>query len=713
LRKDAGLQPAAGAGLSLFPDAKPLFCFAKMWDTPVPQETSIGSFGDNGLDHRVAAIGHRLLQTFAAVAAAIGVSMSPGMAAQNPGAASGSAAGKPLSVRVVAYRIKARLDPAKKTIDATETLTYHNLTGKPLSEFPFHLYLNAFQPTSTFMREVHLTGTRGAGPGDDWDPKHFGSITVKSFKVAGVGDLTSQMKYIQPDDHNPDDRTVFEVPLPKPVAAGSDVQFEIAFHDQLPEVLERTGYKRDFFMVGQWFPKVGVWWHNAWNCHQFHSTTEFFADFGTFDVSVTVPQNYILGAGGDEVSSVSNPDGTKTVTFHAQDIHDFSWTASPRFTRVEDSWQGSAGTVKIHLLMSPGHLRQAERYLHVLKGTLAYFDRMYGPYPYDRITVVDPPNGALDAGGMEYSTLITAGTEWWMPKGLRLPEVVVEHEFGHQYWYGMVATNEFEEAWLDEGINSYTEVKAMDALYGRGQSGINLWGATLDDAGEQRLSYLRLPDADPMTRFAYLFMNDQSYGGVTYGKTATVLATLEGIIGEDTLQRALRVYFMRYRFTHPDGDDFMKTVEEVSGKDLGWYFNQAIRGTNILDYEILDIRSDRTDWYAKNPSPDKKGQTLYRDSVLVHRKGDFVFPVTVEIKFDNGQTVREPWDGRDRWIRYVYEKRAKLVSAELDPDHTVRMDKDFFNNSRTAAPHPRASLKIANAWLFVTQFLEQVLAWLA
>ena len=636
-----------------------------------------------------------------------------GGAAQRSAAAAALPAAKPLSVRVVAYHIQARLDPVKKTIDATETLTYHNLTGKPLSVFPFHLYLNAFQPKSTFMREVRMTGTRGTGPNDNWDPKRFGSITVTSFKVAGGQDLTAQMQFIQPDDHNPDDRTVFEVRLPRPVAPGTDVQFEIAFHDQLPEVVERTGYKRDFFMVGQWFPKVGVWWHNAWNCHQFHATTEFFADFGTFDVSVTVPQNYILGATGDVVSSVPNAGDTKTVTFHAEDIHDFAWTASPRFTLVEDSWKGSAGTVKIHLLMSPGHLNQAGRYLHALKGTLAYFDRMYGPYPYDRITVVDPPKGALNAGGMEYPTLITAGTAWWMPRGFRIPEVVVEHEFGHQYWYGMVATNEFEEAWLDEGINSYTEVKAMDAMYGRGHSLISLLGATWDDAGDQRFSYLIRPDADPMTRFAYLFMNDSSYGGVTYGKTATVLLTLEGIIGEDTLQRALHVYFMRYRFKHPGGEDFLKTVEEVSGRDLGWYFKQAVYGTNILDYEILKIRSDRVDWYVKNPPPRKKGQTMYRDSVLVHRKGDFIFPVAIEINFDNGEEVHERWDGRDRWIRYVYRKPAKIVSAEIDPSHAVRLDKDFFNNSRTAEAHPQASLKIANYWLIVTQFLAQALAWLA
>jgi hypothetical protein len=164
-------------------------------------------------------------------------------------------ANRALSTRVVAYQIEARLDSVKKTVDATETLTYHNLTGRPLDTFPFHLYLNAFQPTSTFMREVRLYGTRGTGPESGWDPKHFGASEVISFEVVGQGDFTKRLEFIQPDDGSRNDHTVFQVKLDKPVTPGSYAVFKIAFHDQLPEVVERTGYKRNFFMVAQWFPK--------------------------------------------------------------------------------------------------------------------------------------------------------------------------------------------------------------------------------------------------------------------------------------------------------------------------------------------------------------------------------------------------------------------------------------------------------------------------
>src|SRR5271157_5724671 len=199
----------------------------------------------------------------------------------------------PLSQRVVAYQIEAKYDSAQHTVDATETLTYRNLTGQPLNHFPFHLYLNAFQPKSTYAREAHRDSSFRSSLFENWNPEDYGSNEVTSFEVVGMGDLTKQMKFISPDDGNPDDKTVFEVQLPHPVAPGQDVQFKLKFRAKFPEVADRTGYKRTFLLARQWFPKVGVWWHGAWNCHQFHALTEFFADFGTYDVKITLPKNYV------------------------------------------------------------------------------------------------------------------------------------------------------------------------------------------------------------------------------------------------------------------------------------------------------------------------------------------------------------------------------------------------------------------------------------
>jgi len=562
------------------------------------------------------------------------------------------------------------------------------------------------------MTEVRLYGTRGTGPDSGWDPKHFGSITVAKLEVEGMGDLTNKMEFVQPDDQNKNDQTVFQVALPKPIAPGGSVKFNIAFTDLMPEVVERTGYKRDFYMVGQWFPKVGVWWKNAWNCHQFHASTEFFADFGTFDVKLTVPKDEVMGAAGDLVSSTDNPDGTKTLVYRSEDVHDFSWTASPNFHLIEDEWTGSAGPVKIHLLMSPGQLRTAPRYLKALKGTMKLFDEWYGPYPYDRITVVDPPHGAGDAGGMEYPTLITAGTSWNMPEGALVPEVVTEHEFGHQYWYGMVATNEFEEAWLDEGINSYTESKIMNALYGDHTANLNFPFAQFGANDQQRLGYLSTRNLDPLTRKAWQFYGGNSYGGTTYGKTATVLLTLEAVIGEDTMRRAMHTYFMRYRFTHPTGEDFLKTIEEVSGQNLRWYYDQAVYGTNVLDYQVRGVHSDPLDWYKEEKDREPKSSATYRTYVSVVRKGDFIFPVELHVTFEDGSTATEHWDGKDRWIRYSYDRKSKVKFAEINPGSKILLDQNFFDDSYTVEADSRATHKLHNIWLFCEEWFSQLVAWI-
>lgn len=623
--------------------------------------------------------------------------------------ATNAPAGQPLSQRVVAYTLDAKMDAEKKTVDATETLEYKNLTGQPLDTFPFHLYLNAFRPQSSFAYETHIGGgIRGSA--HDYPKAEIGGITISQMSADGYGDLTQQMQFTAPDDGNMADHTVMQVHLPRPVAPGATVRFHLTFHDKFPLSVARNGYKRDFIMGGQWFPKVGVFWHGAWNCHQYHSTTEFFADFGTFDVKLTVPDRYIVGASGVPLGEQNNGNGTKTLHFYGEDIHDFAWAASPHFVVMEDTFQSSMGPVKLHGLVLQSHASLGRRYLRVLKGSMQKFNDWYGPYPYKQITLIDPEPGS-EMYGMEYPTLITAGTSWWVPQSLPVGlETTTEHEFGHQYWYGMVATNEFEEAWLDEGINSYTEAKVMAALYGKKTSAIDLRYATMSDLETQRLGYLSDPDYDPMTRWAWKFYNANSYGAITYGKTATALTTLEVLVGEPTMQKALQVYFDRYRFKHPTGTDFLNTVAEVAGRnDLGPYFQAAVYGTRMLDYAVVDAASEPVKWW-KSPPKDYRGP--WRTVVAVHRKGDFKFPVTLEVRFSDGSKTREHWDGTDRWVRYTYVKNAKVVSAEVDPDHRILLDKNYFNNSYVVASDGTASWKLANYWMFVEQCAAQFASWL-
>jgi hypothetical protein len=620
---------------------------------------------------------------------------------------------QPMSQRVVHYEIDARYDSVKHTVDATEVLTYHNLTGQPLDHFPFHLYQNAFQPNATWIRESKVAGTRDVSY-EKWEDKDYGSEEIKSLEVVGQGDLTSNVQYIQPDDGNKDDKTVVDVRVPKPIAPGQYVQFKIAFQTKFPETQARSGWKHDFVLGGQWFPKVGVFWHGAWNCHQYHAMTEFFADFGVYDVKLTMPKFEVVGASGVKVGETNNSDNTKTVAYHGDDIHDFAWTASPRYRVKEDGvFHGQMGPVQMRILMQPAHWRQVGRHEKILRESLEHFESWYGPYPYKTITLVDP--GSAEAGGMEYPTFITGDTNWFMPNGLYLPEIVIEHEFGHQYWYGMVATNEFEDAWMDEGINSYSEVKVLDSILGKKTSGIDMLGSTFSEREQQRMGYIGVADLDPIAQKAYDYYSFNSYGGITYGKTASVLLTLESIIGEDTMAKAMRTYFMKYRFTHPTKEDFLKTIEEVSGKDLKWYFAQAIYGSQVMDYKVLKVESFPVNWYEKKKTRSHKDDknTVYRSYVWLQRKGDFIMPVEIEIKFEGGEKIREHWDGVSRWIKFTYEKKAKLESAEIDPDHKIQIDRNDFNNSYTAREHGKAARKLTNYWLVVTQWFGQALAWWA
>jgi hypothetical protein len=275
----------------------------------------------------------------------------------------------------------------------------------------------------------------------------------------------------------------------------------------------------------------------------------------------------------------------------------------------------------------------------------------------------------------------------------------------------------------------------MAAIEGRDTSFFKRRWASGSDLGLHYLEYIAEPDYDPITRYAWLFRDAASYGSITYGKTSMVLNTLAGIIGQDTMADAMRTYFMRFRFTHPTGEDFLRTIEEVAiqrgrtsglvqpqqGAQFGQpstpgfvinsglrpFFNQAVYGTAILDYAIDSIDSSPLEWWLPDAS-----HKVYLDVVTLHRLGDFVLPVTLEVVFSDGSHRRETWDGADRWKSFRYESGARIVSAEIDPDHTNLLDVQRFNNSRTVQSHPLAASKLTTAYLSFLQISSQLLGWL-
>jgi len=613
------------------------------------------------------------------------------LAASGPGAA--LAALPERSDRVARYELDAWLDHGARSVQGKGRITWRNTSEDLILELQLHLYMNAFKnDQTTFMKE-----SKGQHRGHGKKEGEWGWIDLLSLKLEGGGDLLSEASFIQPDDGNESDETVLRIPLREPIEPGGEITLETVFSTRLPQVFARTGYARDFYLVGQWFPKMCVYEREGvrgrevggWNCHQFHSESEFYSDFGSYDVKVTVPSDFVVGATGRLAEPPrATAGGTTTYRFIQDDVHDFAWTADPDFVQrvrtfsyaerrdpkeetrmsrvlgLDGSRIPAAGAtdlsgvpeeirlpdVEVKLLLQPEHASQADRHFEAVFNAILYFGYWYGRYPYGTLTVVDPAFGGRGAGGMEYPTLITAGTRWLAPSWRHEPESVTVHEFGHQYWYGLVASNEFEEAWLDEGLTTYSTGRLLDKVYGPNHNVERVAGIPLNlypffeiprDADpngiagsaarprlrSDRILYMRWAGAsnEPLLNFfrdlpiltqpsdvpnpyfqdrRHLFLrdgakNDQilrdawdfyerpSYSLNSYSKPAAMLDTLRSIIGADAFDRGMRLYQERFRFRHPSSADFTAVMSEAAGSDLSWYFDQLLHGADLLDYEIV------------------------------------------------------------------------------------------------------------------------------
>jgi hypothetical protein len=323
---------------------------------------------------------------------------------------------------------------------------------------------------------------------------------------------------------------------------------------------------------------------------------------------------------------------------------------------------------------------------------------------------------------MEYPTLITTMTAFGQPAGVRYLEGTTVHEFGHQYFYGMVATNEFEEAWLDEGINEYVSGLAMGHIYRVGAEELGFLGIDRGYFYGEHEHYAHRPDYDPLETFAWRFA-PQVYGE-SYHKTASALRTLEGYLGHDRMLAALGEYARKWRFRHPHAQDFFAAIQEATGEDLYWFFGPAFLGTDVLDYEVSDVDSirqraplglfDRDGKRVEVKAEDRAataagaGAETFDSSVLVHRKGGFRFPVELAVTFDDGRTERVRWDGQDRWKRFAFTGGGRAQAATVDPDGTIPLDVDWLNNGMRAQADRAPAQRMRWGFAFSLQTLLQL-----
>ena len=655
--------------------------------------------------------------------------------------------GSPRSPRNANYTIVARLDAAARTVDGRLTLRWTNLQERPTAELWFHLYWNAWRnDQSTWMRDDRLADRVDE---DDVRPEDWSFQQVRAARLVVAGgaggdrttvDLPRRFAAPEAYEHrlgSPEDRSVMVVDLPTAVGPGESVEVEIEWTARVPRTFARTGFRDQYFFLAHWFPKLGVYEPEGWHCRPFRALTEFYSDYGVYDVSLTTPTDFVVGATGREREARDNGDGTTTRRFVEEDVHAFTWTASPLFTVHQRRFEVEGlPPVEMRLLLQPEHADQAERHFDATAAALEYYGRWYGAYPYGHITIVDPA-WQSSTGGMEYPTLFTAGTRLSNPVGGGSPEGVTIHEAGHQFWYGLVGNNEFDHAWLDEGLNTFSTARVYDVVYGDKTwmerylepPGTDLPGFVAVLFPEIRLGrgvygnrfhrFLdsEAPIAGPISDPTHLYFPPTA-GRLSYDKTALWLETLERHLGWDVLQGILSTFFQRWRFGHPRPEDFFAVASEVAGQDLGWFFDQVWGRSVIFDYAVHSVESvpvgitgldgggaDDTGEPAYREA-DEGDEALYRSEVVVRRRGEGVFPVDIELVFEDGEVVRQAWDGRDAWKLLTVERPAKLRSAVVDPRRVLLLDLDYRNNSRLRESEaPFAASKWSTKWMVWLQDL--------
>ncbi len=637
--------------------------------------------------------------------------------------------------RIASYDIRAELDTDSHTISASETITWTNPAPAPATELRFHLYLNAFAgDDTTFFRESGGKHRRSRAAEDGW-----GWVQLGSLRVDGGPELTKAMRFEAPDDGNQADRTVAVVPLPDPVPPGRTIRIDVQFRARLPRVYARTGYAGDFHFLGQWFPKLGVFEGRpdgtaAWSCHQFHLNSEFYANFGDYRVELTVPDGWLVGATGQRVSQASG-SGKQKVVYEQEAVHDFAAVAAREFVEVTGTfsdddvpppWRLRAahllGRHPGSLALSPVQLRLllparlgplAPRILASARATLAHYGLLYGAYPYGTLTVVVPPRGASGAGGMEYPTLVTAGGTWKdlvPPRSwLQLPERVTIHEIGHQWFYGMLASNEFRHPWLDEGLNSFADMRAHSA-FERDLAPIPRLPAPLNvnESDLGRLYLATFPGGEPIDSPAWTFRTTNEYFLDSYQHPALILATTERLVGEAAFARAMRAYADDNRFRHPGPADLLAAFRAHVGPEATSFLERALTSAEVCDFAVkraFTLRS-RAPRGVLAPAPGDTGEPRARDSdtapntwesvVLVTRNGTMAIPVVIELEYADGTRERTTWDGKASFHRIRTTTAAALRAVRVDPDEVLFIEIDRSDNVFAIEP---AAVASAEVWL--------------
>lgn len=561
----------------------------------------------------------------------------------------------PLPQRI-AYEMDIRVDTEPHQYDGWQRVTYYNNAPDTLTQIFYHLYFNAFEPGSMMAeRNRHLP---------DPDGRIVPRIFHLSEEEAGWHRVASLTQDGQPLAFDIND-TVLRAELAQPIPPGSSAVFEMRFRAQVPRQTRRSGWMNTEgveFSMTQWYPKVAGYDARGWHPDPYVGR-EFYAPFGTFDVRITLPSDYLIGATGtlqnaDQIghgySSAPTPN-TDSLTWHfrAENVHDFAWAADPDF--VHERIVGDDGTL-YHLLYQPDVAQGWSRMDQWVPQIIEFFSDQYGDYPYPQFTVIQGGDG-----GMEYP-MIT------LIRGTGNPLGVTAHEAAHMWFYGVLASNEADYAWMDEGFTNYATAEAVAHVLGRPRPSHQGSMQSILFAHEQGI-FERLNTPSDW------FERNTMYGIASYSGGAMIADLLGYVIGEEQRDQWFKEYFRRYQYDHPGPYEVEKAAEAVSGLRLDWFFEQFTNTDYRYDVELDDFSS-------------RQQGGRWHTVIEIENEDRAIMPVDLRLTFDDGSTqwvniplglmeghkpvpddwiVAEPWHWTFPEYTLEVETDRRVVKAEIDP----------------------------------------------
>lgn len=585
------------------------------------------------------------------------------------------------------YTLSVELDPVQHELTAEGTIQVENRTAHNLDDVYLHLYLNAFAHRRTVWARDPFTAGRDGGL-----PLRAGRLDVERFVDTRTGvDLWPQRA--PGDVTDTEDETNVRLPLPVPLGPRESVTFTVRFRAQLPSLVQRTGFAGDYHFVGQWFPKLAkLRADGSWAHFPFHPHAEFYADFGRYDVTLDVPEAFVVGASGQQVERHSSGNGRKRLRYVADAVHDFAWTAWPHYQQRNER----IDNIDVHVLYPPAHEQNAKRTVETLRFALPFFQEQFGRYPYPSLTVVHPPRQGAAAGGMEYPTLITTGGLWFAPWLSRQVELVTLHELAHQWFYGVIASDEASFPFLDESLTSYAEALASRALFGQSDAS-GVLGLQLSTHAFHRAAAANDGLDFVIAQPARDFPSFRQLGSLAYARATTLYRTLDDVY-EGGFQAALAQYAREHRFSHASPADLLRAIETALGRDVREMSRRALFERGWVDYHIEEL-SHRS---AVTPEGTRAVSASTLSRVVVVRRGDLTFPVQILLIDDAGARFTRDWDGRGTHLTLHHSGRP-IVTAIVDPNRRVSLDQNLLNNS--ASTQKRGGPRVSSWLTWTAQLL--------